>query len=144
MTVAERGAVIEALSGAPSQISAGGSLANSLVAVARLAGAASLRGGAPLSVAMAGAVGSDALGQFFQQQLQTAGVAFATAPPADSQTGTVVVLTTPDAHRSFLSYFPPEPLAVDAALEAAVRSARLVVIEGYLWELPGAKEAICR
>jgi len=139
----ERTAAIALLTnrGCPSRVTAGGSLANSLVGLARLGAAGAGRG---LRVAMAGAIGGDPLGEFFAGQLAAGGVAMAAPPPAGSQTGTVVVLTTPDAQRAFLSCFPPEPLVVDAALEAAAGRCRLLVVEGYLWELPGAAEGIAR
>lgn len=144
ISTAEREQIVYRLAAQSPQISAGGSLANSLVAVSRLGASAALTGSNELRVSMAGCIGADAHGEYFQSQLQSAGVNFATRPAADSETGTVVVLTTPDAQRSFLSYFSPDPLEVDQALEAAVASSRVVVIEGYLWELPNVKASISR
>jgi len=70
----------------------------------------------------------------------------ATAPPlphsAGSQTGTVIVLTTPDAQRSFISWFSSQALEIPPELEAAVARTRVVVLEGYLFELPGAAEKL--
>ncbi len=65
-------------------------------------------------------------------------------PPSrgDGHTGTVFVLPSPDGQRSFLSYFESEKLVVSASLKNAIRRSRLVVIEGYLWELPNAEAAI--
>lgn len=171
VTVQERGMVMQTLDdmGFPSQVSPGGSLANTLVGVARLARAA----GKDLRVSMAGSLGNDTLGQYFSSQLQQAGVqvmlheqlglaapcpqgnagADADAGPSSAgagcaagehavqgHTGTVMVLTTPDAQRSFLSFFPgAEELQLPEPVAAAVQSSRLVIIEGYMWEAPGAE-----
>jgi sugar/nucleoside kinase (ribokinase family) len=48
------------------QVSPGGSVANTLVAIARLSAAS---GGPPVRVSMAGSVGTDALGCYFNAQV---------------------------------------------------------------------------
>jgi hypothetical protein len=54
-----------------------------------------------------------------------------------------MVLTTPDANRTMLSYLgTPAPVVLDARLEAAIARSRLLVIEGYVWEMPGAVASI--
>jgi sugar/nucleoside kinase (ribokinase family) len=140
----ERGKVLRALDGRSYKLSAGGSLSNTLVALARL-GTASTQS-RTLNVAMTGSVGSDALGDFYRCALQPfflslcwyqcdarhglkilifaawsfwslicwiwlcrtkllrAGVHFLSQPVVDGTTGTVIVLTTPDAQRTMLSY----------------------------------------
>lgn len=60
-------------------------------------------------------------------------------PSPEGHTGTVMVLTTPDAQRSFLSFFTSDRLALSERLRSAVRGCRLVVMEGYLWEMEGAE-----
>jgi len=144
ISVDERGEVISNLDGSAYEVGAGGSLSNSLVALARLGRAeAQLFGSQPLQVALGGSIGADPLGEFYRAQISKAGVDFLSAPQPDSATGTVVVLTTGDAQRSFLSYPGTQhDLAADAATIAAVGSARLLVIEGYLWEMPGAAAGI--
>lgn len=93
------------------QLNAGGSLANSLAGCAQLgrAGAALQQQSGDDSprevrVGMAGCVGDDHLGTFFTSQLASAGVQWISQAPKDTGTGTVIVLTTPDADRAFLSY----------------------------------------
>jgi sugar/nucleoside kinase (ribokinase family) len=98
----ERGKVLRALDGRSYKLSAGGSLSNTLVALARL-GTASTQS-RTLNVAMTGSVGSDALGDFYRTKLLRAGVHFLSQPVVDGTTGTVIVLTTPDAQRTMLSY----------------------------------------
>ena len=47
-----------------------------------------------------------------------------------------MVLTTPDANRTMLSYLGTQhEVGIDGALEAAISSARVLLIEGYLWEV---------
>jgi sugar/nucleoside kinase (ribokinase family) len=66
----ERGKVLQAIDGKNYKVTAGGSLSNTLVALARLGQGALGSDGeellAPLSVAMTGSVGSDPLGQFYR------------------------------------------------------------------------------
>lgn len=139
ISVEERGAVISNLDGSAYDVNAGGSLSNSLVALARLGRAdAQLFGVEPLQVALGGSIGADALGEFYRARITKAGVDFLSQPQPESATGTVVVLTTSDAQRSFLSYPGTAHDLVKDAATAAVRSSRIVVIEGYLWEMPDA------
>ncbi|EFJ51973.1 hypothetical protein VOLCADRAFT_103178 [Volvox carteri f. nagariensis] len=179
ITVDERASIMETLDdvGAPSQVSAGGSLANTLVGIAKLSRAAAK----DVRVLLGGSLGTDTLGQFFNSQMKRAGVrclletqqhhyhhhhhphspyredpeelrhqhqqdSEAAAAPAiassNGHTGTVMVLTTPDAQRSFLSFFTSESLVLSERIRTAVRASRMVVVEGYLWEMPGAEEYI--
>ena len=63
----ERGRILRAMDGCSYKAAAGGSLSNTLVALARL-GAQPI-GGPSLNVAMAGSVGSDPLGGFYRYDL---------------------------------------------------------------------------
>ena len=57
--------------------------------------------------------------------------------------GVCMVLTTEDANRTFLSYLGArQELHLTDEIAAAIASSRLLLIEGYLWEMPGAEEAI--
>ena len=62
----ERGRILQAMDGCSYKAAAGGSLSNSLVALARL-GSKPIRGPA-LNVAMAGSIGSDPLGGFYRSE----------------------------------------------------------------------------
>lgn len=67
-------------------------------------------------------------------QLRQAGVEVCSPASPGANTGTVVVLTSPDAQRTMLSYLgTPAEVAVDASLEAAIARSRVLVVEGYLW-----------
>ena len=184
VSVDERADLLAALEPQSPAVTAGGSAANTLRAVARLgavlgcggegAEAAAADGApsassssspsasaaaapstapssphqAPLRVAWAPVAGADAQAAFHAAAMASAGVAVlpgCTTAAADAATGTVVVATTPDAQRSFLSHVEAAgPLAWDEAALAAASSCRLLLVEGYLWELPGAAEAIGR
>ena len=143
INVAERGEVLSTLDGSSYKVNAGGSLSNTLVALARLGRAeAQLNGSAPLRVGLGGSIGGDALGEFYKAKIEKAGVEFISEPQSDSATGTVVVLTTDDAQRSFLSYpGTAHDLVTDAAI-SSIDNCRALIIEGYLWEMPDALQGI--
>ncbi|KAL0905336.1 hypothetical protein M5K25_023748 [Dendrobium thyrsiflorum] len=131
----ERGRVLRAMDGCSYKAAAGGSLSNTLVALARL-GIHSI-GGRQLNVAMAGSVGSDPLGGFFRAKLRRANVNFLSKPVKDGTTGTVIVLTTPDAQRTMLAYQgTSSTVDYDPFLANLVSKTRILIVEGYLLELP--------
>ena len=110
---------------------AGGSAANTILGVADFGGQA----------AYAGKVAADELGEFFLEDMRRMGVAIE-IPPGKGQTGTCVVLITPDAQRTMLTH-----LGVSAALspddirEEEIRKAKYVYIEGYLFTATDPKAA---
>ena len=92
---------------------------------------------------LAGCIGDDHLGDFFRRQIRNAGVEWTTTPQSGTGTGTVIVLTTPDAQRSFLSYpGTSDEVVICDVTAAAIRASRILVIEGYLWEFPNAGTSI--
>ncbi|KAJ9180917.1 hypothetical protein P3X46_009104 [Hevea brasiliensis] len=139
----ERGRVLRAMDGCSYKAAAGGSLSNTLVALARL-------GCKPisvpsLSVAMAGSVGSDPLGDFYRAKLCRANVNFLSSPVKDGTTGTVIVLTTPDAQRTMLAYQgTSSTVNYDACLATIASKTNMLVVEGYLFELPDTIKTITR
>lgn len=73
---------------AAKQVSAGGSLSNTLLALARLGRAEdALRCRGPLRVAFDGIVGGDALSAFYSAQMRDAGVSVLAEPGPNSSTG---------------------------------------------------------
>ncbi|CAN6311798.1 unnamed protein product [Urochloa humidicola] len=138
----ERGRVLRAMDGCSYKAAAGGSLSNSLVALARL-GSSRSAGYPDLKIAMAGSVGSDPLGSFYRAKLRRANVHFLSKPVKDGTTGTVIVLTTPDAQRTMLAYQgTSSTLSYDSNLADLVSKSNVLVVEGYLFELPHTIEAI--
>jgi hypothetical protein len=115
--------VLRALDGAPLSRCAGGSAANTVIALADFGGKA----------AYAGKVAGDPLGRFFLQDMRKIGVSI-DVPVAEGDTGTCVILITADAQRTMLTH-----LGVSASLgpqdvsEDAIRNAKYVYVEGYLF-----------
>ncbi|KAG2708844.1 hypothetical protein I3760_05G211600 [Carya illinoinensis] len=139
----ERGRVLQAMDGCSYKAAAGGSLSNSLVALARLGGTPI--GGPALNVAMVGSVGSDPLGGFYRAKLHRANVHFLSEPIKDGTTGTVIVLTTPDAHRTMLAYQgTSSAVNYDPSLASIVSKTNILVVEGYLFELPDTIKTIIK
>ncbi|KAL8229606.1 hypothetical protein R6Q57_014506 [Mikania cordata] len=131
----ERGRVLQAMDGCSYKAAAGGSLSNTLVALARLGGHP--MGGPVLNVAMAGSIGSDPLGGFYRTKLRRANVSFLSAPVKDGTTGTVIVLTTSDAQRTMLAYQGTSSyIKYDSSMESIISKTNILVIEGYLFEFP--------
>ncbi|KAH0935665.1 hypothetical protein HID58_012782 [Brassica napus] len=139
----ERGRVLQAMDGCSYKAAAGGSLSNTLVALARL-GCPSITD-RPLNVAMAGSIAGDPLGSFYRTKLRRANVNFLSAPIMDGTTGTVIVLTTPDAQRTMLAYQGTSSVVnYDSCLASLISKTNVFVVEGYLFELPDTIRTITK
>ena len=109
--------------GNPVSRSAGGSAANTIMGIADFGGQA----------AYCGQVGQDDLGKFFLQDMRTGRVRIE-SPQKLGQTGTCVILITPDAQRTMLTN-----LALSANLGAGdinqheLAGSKYVYVEGYLF-----------
>ncbi|MEM7023755.1 MAG: adenosine kinase [Pseudomonadota bacterium] len=111
----------------------GGSCANTMAALASLGARA----------AYVGKVQNDQLGEVFQHDIGASGVTFTTPPLGEGPpTARCLVLVTPDAQRTMATYLGAcvelGPKDVD---EAQVAAAKVVYLEGYLWDRPNAKAA---
>ena len=111
----------------------GGSAANTMVGVARLGGAAGY----------VGKVRDDAAGAVFRSDIEAAGVSFPTPAAADgAATARCLVFVTPDAQRTMTTYLGAcvelGPADIDPDF---IARARLLYMEGYLWDPPAAKDA---
>ena len=111
----------------------GGSAANTMVGVARLGGAAGY----------VGKVRDDAAGAVFRRDIREAGVAFPTPAAAEgAATARCLIFVTPDAQRTMNTHLGAcvelGPADIDPDF---IASARLLYMEGYLWDPPAAKEA---
>jgi len=131
---ARRSALLAGLEGHHARRAGGGSAGNTVVALAQLGGRAfySCR------------VAHDELGAFYRADLEAHGVASNvqhSQPPA-GQTGTCIVLVTPDAERS-MSTFLGATADIDAtALHPAdIKRARIYYMEGYLAASPTGLDA---
>jgi sugar/nucleoside kinase (ribokinase family) len=118
----------------------GGSAANTMAGVASLGGRAGF----------VGTVADDRLGRVFTEEIRAAGVAFEPSSEAATRaaavgTGRCLVLVTEDAERTMVTYLGAATTMVPADVPLdLVASAKVVYLEGYLWDLPPAIEAMRR
>ncbi|MEO2057389.1 MAG: adenosine kinase [Thermoleophilia bacterium] len=114
----------------------GGSAANTVVGAAILG----------VRTAFVGRVRDDQLGHVFTHDIRAAGVQFDTAPATDGpETAVCMVMVTPDAHRTMCTHLGASiELGPDDVDEALVRNSAVLYLEGYLWDPPGAREAMRR
>lgn len=113
---------------------AGGSAANTVLGVADFGGKA----------AYAGKLAGDELGAFWLEDARRMGVAIE-VPPGGGQTGTCVVLITPDAQRTMLTHLGVSAtLGPDDIREDEVCRAKYVYIEGYLFTTDTTRAAAYR
>jgi sugar/nucleoside kinase (ribokinase family) len=114
----------------------GGSAANTVVGAAMLG----------VRTAFVGRVRDDQLGEVFTHDIRAAGVRFDTAPATDGpETAVCMVMVTPDAHRTMCTHLGASiELGPDDVDEALVRDSAVLYLEGYLWDPPGAREAMRR
>jgi sugar/nucleoside kinase (ribokinase family) len=120
----------------PTTESSGGSAANTVV------GAASLG----VRAGFIGKVKNDELGRTFTHDIRAAGVAFDTTPAAQGpSTARCYIIVTPDGERTMNTFLGAaqdlHPADID---EAAVASAAITYLEGYLWDPPHAKAAFIK
>jgi sugar/nucleoside kinase (ribokinase family) len=114
-------------------IISGGSAANTVVGASMLGA----------KTGFLGKVRNDELGRLFAHDIQAAGVTFpsshATEGPATARS---LILVTPDGERSMNTYLGAcrefTPADID---ENTISSAKIIYLEGYLWDPPEAKEA---
>ena len=131
----ERAEALYAARVAPRVVS-GGSAANTVVGVASFG----------VAGAYIGKVKADDLGRAFTADLRATGVGFDTSPARDGPaTGRSFIYVTPDGERTMNTFLgasshlsPPD---VD---EALVKAARIVYLEGYMWDRPAAKSAFLK
>lgn len=113
---------------------AGGSAANTVIGVADFGGKA----------AYAGKTGSDALGEFWLEDMRRIGVG-TDVDPTDQPTGTCVVLITEDAQRTMLtSLGASSTLGPEDIDEEMIRQSEWVYVEGYLFTGDSTKAAAYR
>lgn len=112
----------------------GGSAANTAVGIAAL-------GGKP---AFIGKVADDKLGDIFRKDITKSGVHF-TTPCLENEkpTARCMVIVSPDAQRTMNTYLGAcSKLSRKDIDEDLIRDAKIVYMEGYLWDRPEAKDAL--
>jgi len=127
-----RSAALYAAMGPGIEVS-GGSAANTLVGVASFGARAHY----------IGRVRDDQLGEVFRHDLRSIGVGYATAAATSGPaTGRCLIVVTPDAQRTMSTYLGASARLGPADVEKAViERARIVYLEGYLFDPPEAQEA---
>jgi adenosine kinase len=120
----------------PATEMSGGSAANTIVGIASLGARA----------AYVGKVKDDQIGALYTHDIRAAGVAFDTTPAAGGPaTGCSYILVTADGERTMNTYLGAaqdlSPADIDPAQIAA---AKIVYLEGYLWDPKSAKEAFLK
>ncbi|HEV2427005.1 MAG TPA: adenosine kinase [Acidimicrobiales bacterium] len=115
----------------------GGSVANTIAGVAALGGAAGY----------IGKVAADEFGERFTHDLASLGVELdlVVAGPEDGATGRCHVFITPDAQRTMATYLgASNRLRAEDISDRLIARSEITYVEGYLYDLPPAKEAIGR
>ncbi|APZ94476.1 adenosine kinase [Fuerstiella marisgermanici] len=120
---AQQKSLLTKLNGLPLNRCAGGSAANTIVAVADFGGKA----------AYVGKVAADETGEFFLKDMRDMGVTIEVQQAKDGQTGTCAVLITEDAQRTMMTNLGVSATLTEADVdEAELKQAKYVYIEGYL------------
>ena len=117
----------------PGLETSGGSVANTMVGIAQLGGRAGF----------IGRVRNDQLGEIFSHDIRAVGARFDTpAATSGATTARCLIYVTPDAERTMCTFLGAstqlEPEDLDLSM---VREAKVLYLEGYLWDSPAAKRA---
>jgi sugar/nucleoside kinase (ribokinase family) len=121
----------------PGREISGGSAGNTAAGVAMLGGRAGF----------VGQVADDQLGEVYRHDITSLGIEFATParPQAEAPTARCLVLVTPDAQRTMNTFLgAAQNLSREALDEDQLRRARILYLEGYLWDPEGPRAAMER
>src|SRR5246500_1789063 len=120
----------------PATTMSGGSAANTIVGIASLGARA----------AYVGKVKDDQIGRLYTHDIRAAGVAFDTKPAADGPaTGCSYILVTGDGERTMNTYLGAAQNLLPGDIDPAeISAARIVYLEGYLWDPRDAKDAFVK
>ena len=112
----------------------GGSAANTMVGLASFGGKA----------AFIGKVNDDRLGQVFAEEIHKSGVHFDGKPATGgTATGSSHILITPDGQRSMNTFLGCASVLNEADMGVEkISAAKILYVEGYLWDVPSTKAAI--
>ena len=114
----------------------GGSAANTIAGVASFGGTA----------AFVGTVRNDMLGGVFAHDIRASGVAFKVPPFKNGpSTARSYILVTPDGERTMNTYLGAAQLLSAAEIEESeIAAAKILYMEGYLWDPQNAKDAFLK
>src|SRR5581483_10543737 len=112
----------------------GGSVANTMVGIASFGG----------SAAFIGKVADDDFGRVFAHDIRASGVTFNTQPARQGSPPTArsLILITPNGERTMNTFLGVSPELARSEIDAElIASARILYLEGYLFDRPEAKAA---
>ena len=97
-------------------------------------------------VSFIGKVRDDALGTVFHRDIADCGVRVLTPPTSEGPaTARCLVWVTPDAERTMQTFLGASVhLGPDDIDESRVKAARILYLEGYLWDLAPSREAVIK
>jgi len=112
---------------------AGGSAANTAYWISQLGG----------NAGFIGKISNDDLGKQFKLSLKDSGLNdYTVFESEDNQTGLCAIFITPDGERTMNTYLGAgEHLSVDDLHMDAIKEAKILYMEGYLWDKPSSKSA---
>jgi sugar/nucleoside kinase (ribokinase family) len=118
----------------PGRELSGGSAANTAAGVASLG----------LKAGFIGQLADDQLGTIFAHDIRSLGVEFDTPPRSDvGASARCLILVTPDAQRTMNTYLgAAQKLGPDAVENGFVGEARILYLEGYLWDPEEPRQAM--
>jgi sugar/nucleoside kinase (ribokinase family) len=130
-----RAAAIYRDMGPATQIS-GGSAANTIVGIASFGARA----------AYVGKVKQDEIGRLYAHDIRAAGVAFETKPSTTGPaTGCSYILVTGDGERTMNTYLGAAQALFPSDIDPAeIAAAKIIYLEGYLWDPKDAKDAFVK
>jgi sugar/nucleoside kinase (ribokinase family) len=120
----------------PAREISGGSAANTLAGLAALGS----------RCAFIGQVANDQLGEVFAHDIRAGGIAFDTpAREGEPPTARCLIFVTPDGQRTMNTFLGASQFLPAAALdEAAIAAAKVLYLEGYLWDPQEPRAAMRR
>lgn len=118
----------------PGRELSGGSAANTVAGLAALG----------LKAGFVGQLGKDELGEIFSHDIGAMGIEFDTPPRSDvGPTGRCLILVTPDAQRTMCTFLGAAQELDSSSVKAdRIARARILYLEGYLWDPPGPRAAM--
>lgn len=120
----------------PAREISGGSAANTLAGLSALGA----------QCAFIGQVAADQLGEVFAHDIRAVGIDFGTPPRQDDPpTARCLIFVTPDAQRTMNTFLGASQFLPPATLDAeAVAAAKILYLEGYLWDPEEPRAAMRR
>jgi sugar/nucleoside kinase (ribokinase family) len=118
----------------PARETSGGSAANTVAGLASLG----------LKAGFIGQIGEDQLGEIFSHDIRSLGVEFDTPARGDiGATARCLILVTPDAQRTMNTFLGAAQMLEERTIDPArVASARILYLEGYLWDPEAARRSM--